>query len=37
MNENLVNKSKSTSDSKTAVGRLFVLEISDEPHPLDAA
>ena len=25
----LVNKSKSTSDSKTAVGRLFVLEISE--------
>ncbi|MFZ0206311.1 MAG: 3-hydroxyacyl-CoA dehydrogenase [Roseiarcus sp.] len=29
MNESLVNKSKSTSDSKTAVGRLFVLEISE--------
>ena len=28
MNENLVTKSKSTSDSKTAVGRLFVLEVS---------
>ena len=28
MNENLVTKSKSASDSKTAVGRLFVLEVS---------
>jgi len=28
MNESLVNKLKSTSDSKTAVGRLFVLEVS---------
>ena len=28
MNENLVNKLKSTSDSKTAAGRLFVLEVS---------
>src|SRR5271154_4797112 len=28
MNESLVNKSRSTSDSKTAVGRLFVLEVS---------
>jgi hypothetical protein len=28
MNEILVNKSKSASDSKTSVGRLFVLEVS---------
>ena len=28
MNESFVTKSKSTSDSKTAVGRLFVLELS---------
>src|SRR3984885_13968874 len=28
MNENLVTKTKSTSGSKTAVGRLFVLEVS---------
>ncbi len=28
MNESLVSKSKSTSESKTAVGRLFVLEVS---------
>ena len=28
MNESIVTKSKATSDSKTAVGRLFVLELS---------